>query len=746
MASISRLIFYLLPQKDGCYFHFRPKRATSRTAKRTARNALHILSLLGIALFGLTSCSSSSTTTATPPNISTLSPTSGAVGTLVTITGTYFGSTQSTSIVTFDGTSAGTAVSWSATSIIVMVPPGATTGGVVINVAGAPSNAPDFTLIYSPGISSLSQNSGPVGTSITITGINFGATQGTSTVTFNGTSAGTASSWSATSITVTVPNGATSGFVVVTVSGTPSNGKTFTVTGTCCVLSGTVSGSWVADVAIRITGPVNASAITDANGRYSVGNLTPGSYTITPVLSGYVYTPASPVLEIARSTQQDFTAASAITSFSISGTVSYAGAKTGATFIRVYRASCYPRCGAVAGTSIPSPNGSYTVRGVQPSGSSGIGTYLVNAEIDAQGTGERNASNPSGNSSTMAITSANVAGVDITVNDQTAPAPVTPALLNAAPENNLAILRYRAPLDSNGDEIATSYKVYTGADASASNGAPVSFAAQGANHDAFVLSGLPNGAAYFKIAALNASGESAASAVVGPITIGAQTEVNTELRDAVASPETSAGATPWVTTNYLQEGSHGKYGLNLGIAAGTKRPIAVTVFSGPNLAVPFDLGVDGDHAPSPNFTDGAIPQVGDTYLFDVAFADGTSQILSASVTAVLDASSLARNLAMDSAPPYSPLAPLLTWNPPASAPPAYTYAVGVSDPGGASLNWHYGDGDNNGIPSTQTSLLFNADEAASDPILTLGTTYSWFVTVRDANGNSAQVQTIYTPQ
>ena len=80
-----------------------------------------------------------------------------------------------------------------------------------------------------PSITSLSQTSGPVGTSVTIAGTNFGATQGTSTVTFNGT-AGTPTSWSATSIMVPVPSGATTGNVVVTVGGVASNGVSFTVT------------------------------------------------------------------------------------------------------------------------------------------------------------------------------------------------------------------------------------------------------------------------------------------------------------------------------------------------------------------------------------------------------------------------------------------------------------------------------------------------------------------------------------
>src|SRR6266446_4046230 len=79
-----------------------------------------------------------------------------------------------------------------------------------------------------PSIASLNPVSGVIGTSVTLTGANFGATQGTSTVMFNGIAA-TATSWSATSIAASVPAGATSGNVVVTVGSVASNGVNFTV-------------------------------------------------------------------------------------------------------------------------------------------------------------------------------------------------------------------------------------------------------------------------------------------------------------------------------------------------------------------------------------------------------------------------------------------------------------------------------------------------------------------------------------
>jgi len=79
-----------------------------------------------------------------------------------------------------------------------------------------------------PSITSLNQPSGTIDTVVTITGTNFGAIEGTSTVQFNGTKA-PVKSWSDSNIVVTVPGGATTGSVVVTVAGLTSAGLTFTV-------------------------------------------------------------------------------------------------------------------------------------------------------------------------------------------------------------------------------------------------------------------------------------------------------------------------------------------------------------------------------------------------------------------------------------------------------------------------------------------------------------------------------------
>jgi hypothetical protein len=74
-----------------------------------------------------------------------------------------------------------------------------------------------------PFIGSLSPSYGPQGTEVTITGVNFGANQDTSTVNFNGEDA-QVTSWSDLQIVCTVPAaGGTGGPVVVTAGGLLSN-------------------------------------------------------------------------------------------------------------------------------------------------------------------------------------------------------------------------------------------------------------------------------------------------------------------------------------------------------------------------------------------------------------------------------------------------------------------------------------------------------------------------------------------
>jgi large repetitive protein len=195
------------------------------------------------------------------PSITSLSPTSGAVGTAVTISGANFGGSQGASSVSFNGTAA-TPTSWNTSSIVVPVPSGATTGNVVVTANSLASNGVPFTVTASaPSITSLSPTSGTFGTAVTITGANFGATQGTSSVRFNGTVA-SPTSWAASSIVVPVPTGATTGNVVVTVNSVASNGVPFTVT-----TSTTLPAPWLTQ---DVGGPAIAGQASYSAGTFSL--------------------------------------------------------------------------------------------------------------------------------------------------------------------------------------------------------------------------------------------------------------------------------------------------------------------------------------------------------------------------------------------------------------------------------------------------------------------------------------------
>ena len=108
---------------------------------------------------------------------------------------------------------------------------GVVQGGVLLALWGAATQGSLLSWSNGPTIESLASESGAVGTVVKIKGSHFGASQGDSTVTFNGVSAEPVS-WSDTKIKAPVPVGATTGTVVVTVNGRASSGVDFTVTAT----------------------------------------------------------------------------------------------------------------------------------------------------------------------------------------------------------------------------------------------------------------------------------------------------------------------------------------------------------------------------------------------------------------------------------------------------------------------------------------------------------------------------------
>jgi hypothetical protein len=82
----------------------------------------------------------------TPPVVTGVSPSTGKPGDTVTITGTAFGGSQGTSTLIIGNVPA-TPTSWTDTKITATVPPGASTGAVVVNTPQGESNPKAFTVV-----------------------------------------------------------------------------------------------------------------------------------------------------------------------------------------------------------------------------------------------------------------------------------------------------------------------------------------------------------------------------------------------------------------------------------------------------------------------------------------------------------------------------------------------------------------------------------------------------------------------
>jgi len=144
--------------------------------------------------------------------------------------------------------------------------------GRVLIVGGAqhPTTAEvSKTTNCGPVIETLTPAAGHIGEMVSIRGRGFNFVQGPSSVTFNGVSA-TPTAWAPGLIQVTVPGGATTGPVVVTVNGVASNAKTYSVF---------VSS----DIELTAVVPAIASALAAVTVTMTVRNNGPDTATSTLV-------------------------------------------------------------------------------------------------------------------------------------------------------------------------------------------------------------------------------------------------------------------------------------------------------------------------------------------------------------------------------------------------------------------------------------------------------------------------------
>ena len=226
------------------------------------------------------------------PNITSLSPSTGSIGSPVTVNGTNFGAMQNLSTVTFNGVAA-TPTSWSNTAIGVTVPTGATTGPVVVRVNGVASNGVTFTTTSGSvtGTVTRAGDGVPIGGAL-VEALQSGIVKGSTNTLGDGTYSianlapgtydmrGSAAQY-ATQIST--------GVVVVAGSATTANlslsppgtilGHVTRSDGITPIVGAIVKVFQGANVVAKVT--------TNGSGDYTANSVAPGTYTVEASASGF---------------------------------------------------------------------------------------------------------------------------------------------------------------------------------------------------------------------------------------------------------------------------------------------------------------------------------------------------------------------------------------------------------------------------------------------------------------------------
>ena len=300
----------------------------------------------------------------------------------------------------------------------------------------------------------------------TVTGLSDGLSYSTSgpTVTISGTptSAATVSfNVTVNDTTANISNGPVTYNIQI-------NSASSQVSGQIQYINNCGGASSLPQFTVKINTTPPQQTTTDSNGNYSFANVPDGTYTVTPSITGpsAVFLPASWsnfTVNNASRNGLDFQVA---LGYTVSGNVSYSGAKSGQVYLVLNSNSCGGN--ANTGTSIPfsaiGSGGAFTIHGVAP------GTYTLNANIDNLGFGAANGSNPTGTTGNLTVSNANLSGVAVTLTDPTLSAPSTAPKFNSISPTNLgAVIQFNA-IKNNGIEAVTDYQLQWSTDSTFTSG------------------------------------------------------------------------------------------------------------------------------------------------------------------------------------------------------------------------------------------------------------------------------------
>jgi len=228
---------------------------------------------------------------------------------------------------------------------------------------------------------------------------------------------------------------------------------------------------------------------------------------------------------------------------------------------------------------------------------------------------------------------------------------------------------------------------------------------------------------------------------------------NTSGQDLTLSAADSAATVQTQYQTFTNNGvTTGQYGLNFQVREGDKLPVAVELATGPNLALPVNIGNYCQNCGSDNFSynvellPGLVPTTSQSYSLTVKYSDGTSNTVTAPITGVLGSAQLATLISPINS--SSTDTPSFNWSYPANA-TDYIYQFQLCCASNNNI-WQIPDNNSsaNGFTSSQLTppLVWNDDptESGNSPsvsALTDATSYEWQIQTMDANGNSAQAST-----
>jgi hypothetical protein len=182
------------------------------------------------------------------------------------------------------------------------------------------------------------------------------------------------------------------------------------------------------------------------------------------------------------------------------------------------------------------------------------------------------------------------------------------------------------------------------------------------------------------------------------------------------------------------------YTVGLATLSQAKLPVAVTLVSGAQLSVPWDIGVDSSndgvggqvmYLPR-QAVNSVAPAVGDAYVLDVTYSDGTTERIASSIK--LAPLAIPATIAPKGA--GASTMPTFSWTAPSPLPPGvFSYEIDVQPQNGGNNVFQA-----NSIDSAATTLNW------SGSALSGATNYRWRLYAHDTAGNESMIETDFVTQ